>query len=271
MKRDSRLSNEMPVSAYRMIRERLRVLAELEEWLERPMQWLGLVWLILVVLDLIGPSHQTLQWLAGGLWVLFMFDFMIRFALAPRKSQYLRQNVLTAASLAIPALRIFRLTTVVPAFRVARGLQLVRMVSSINRSISALKGLTTQGGFQYVLFLTVSVILIGAAGIYTFEKDIPGDRGIKNFGTALWWTSMIITTIGSDYWPQSPEGRVLTFLLALYAFAVFGYVTATIARFFSGRDAEEDRTISNDHLLKLEKELGQLRASLEASQTESQN
>jgi voltage-gated potassium channel len=33
---------------------------------------------------------------------------------------------------------------------------------------------------------------------------------------------------------------VLCFLLALYGFAVFGYVTATIATFFVGRDAESD-------------------------------
>jgi voltage-gated potassium channel len=50
---------------------------------------------------------------------------------------------------------------------------------------------------------------------------------------------MIMTTLGSEYWPKTAEGRVLCVLLALYAFAVFGYVTATIATFFLGRDAED--------------------------------
>lgn len=49
---------------------------------------------------------------------------------------------------------------------------------------------------------------------------------------------MMITTIGSEYFPQTIEGRVLCFILALYGFAVFGYVTATLATFFVGRDAE---------------------------------
>ncbi len=40
---------------------------------------------------------------------------------------------------------------------------------------------------------------------------------------------MIMTTMGS--WPQTPEGRVLCLLLAVYAFAVFGYVTAMLAAF----------------------------------------
>jgi voltage-gated potassium channel len=49
---------------------------------------------------------------------------------------------------------------------------------------------------------------------------------------------MALTTMGSDYFPLTPEGRILGFLIALYAFAVFGYLTATLATFFVGRDAE---------------------------------
>ena len=51
---------------------------------------------------------------------------------------------------------------------------------------------------------------------------------------------MIMTTLGSAYWPQTPEGRVFGFLLALYAFAIFGYVTASLATFFIGRDANSE-------------------------------
>ncbi len=51
---------------------------------------------------------------------------------------------------------------------------------------------------------------------------------------------MIMTTMGSQYWPQTIEGRVLCVFLALYAFGVFGYVTAALATFFVGRDADSD-------------------------------
>lgn len=53
---------------------------------------------------------------------------------------------------------------------------------------------------------------------------------------------MIMTTMGSQYWPQTPEGRVLCVILSLYAFGVFGYVTAALATFFVGRDADSDDT-----------------------------
>lgn len=202
MKRDSP-QDKAPELSYRTMRERLRVLAELEDWLERPMQWMGVIWLILVVIELVGPYHPTLQWLTGALWVVFLLDFLMRFMLAPRKAVYLRHNILTAASLVVPALRMLRLTALSPALRAARGLKLARLVGGVNRSMFSLRSLTTGSGFQYVLLLTVAVILVGAAGIYAFEKDVAGERGIKDFGTALWWSSMMITTMGSDYWLSS--------------------------------------------------------------------
>lgn len=86
-----------------------------------------------------------------------------------------------------------------------------------------------------MLALTLIVLLAGAAGMLSFEKD---QGGIADYGTAVWWTAMILTTMGSDYFPKTSEGRLLCLLLAIYGFAVFGYVTATVATFFVGRDAE---------------------------------
>jgi len=76
--------------------------------------------------------------------------------------------------------------------------------------------------------------------MYAFERDNPGGGELSTYDAALWWTAMIMVTMGSDYWPQTPVGRFLCFFLALYAFAVFGYVTATLAPFFLGRDAADD-------------------------------
>lgn len=45
---------------------------------------------------------------------------------------------------------------------------------------------------------------------------------------------MLLTTLGSQYWPYTIEGRILCWLLSVYALAVFGYITATIATYFIG-------------------------------------
>lgn len=81
--------------------------------------------------------------------------------------------------------------------------------------------------------LTVLITFIGAAGMYDFERP-----GLNSYWDALWWTSMIMTTIGSDYWPKTAEGRVLALMLSIYAFSIFGYITAAFASLLVGKDKE---------------------------------
>ena len=173
--------------------------------------------------------------------MIFILDFVLGFTLAPQKTAYLKNNWLTVISLLVPAVRIFRIfrvTRLLRLTRFGRGLRLFRLVSSLNRGMRALAANLQRRGFGYVVALTVLVLFAGAAGMYTFENETPG--GLRSYGEALWWTAMILTTMGSQFWPQTFEGRVLCFFLALYAFAVFGYVTATLATFFVGRDAENE-------------------------------
>jgi voltage-gated potassium channel len=223
--------------------ERWAVLRQLEDFLETPMLVLGFLWLALLVIELTGNLSPALQFIGGAIWVVFIVDFVLKFVLAPDKTDYLKSNWLTALALIVPALRVFRIfrvLRVLRAARAARGLRLFRVLSSANRGMRALGHTMQRRGVGYVILLSVVVILLGAAGMYAFENDPPNGAGLKSYGDALWWTAMLLTSLGSDYWPQSPEGRVLCFLLALYGFAVFGYVTATIATFFVGRDAESD-------------------------------
>ena len=219
---------------------RWETLRDLEDWLERPMLVLGFAWLALFVLELTRGLPGWLEAVGWAIWAAFVFDFALRFTLAPGKGAYLRTNWLTALSLLVPAVRLLRVARafrVLRAARAVRGLRLVKVVGSLNRGMRTLARSFGRRGFGYVAALTLLVTLAGAAGIFAFERDVAGSP-LTTFGAALWWTAMMMTTIGSEYFPRTAEGRVLCFLLALYAFAVFGYVTATLATFFVGRDAE---------------------------------
>jgi voltage-gated potassium channel len=217
---------------------RLEWLARIERWLDVSMMVLGFVWLGLLIWELIGDLSPLLEAAGLAIWGLFILDFALEFILAPRKADYLTRNWLTALSLVVPALRFFRIVRVLRVWRATRGLRLVKVVGSLNRGMRALGASMGRRGVGYVAALTLLVTLGGAAGMYALENDPPG--GLHSYGEALWWTAMIMTTMGSQYWPRSPEGRVLCVLLALYAFAMFGYFTAALATYFIGRDAERD-------------------------------
>jgi voltage-gated potassium channel len=219
---------------------RWAVLRDLEDWLERPMLVLSFAWLGLFVLEFTRGLSPALEAAGYAIWAAFVLEFLLRFALAPDRGDYLKANWLTALSLLVPAVRVFRLARlfrVLRAARAARGLRLVKVVGSFNRGIRALGRSFARRGFGYVVALTALLTFAGAAGVYAFERDVPGSP-LTSYGSALWWTAMVMTTMGSDYFPRSAEGRALCLVLAVFAFAVFGYVTAALATFFVGRDAE---------------------------------
>lgn len=249
----------------RIYREREEILRQLEDWLETPMIVLGIIWLALFIVEVIWGTGALLDRLSTGIWIVFIIDFAVKFILAPVKTDYLKRNWLTAIALLIPALRVFRVVRVFRIFRLtraARGLRLVRLLTSLNRGMKALGAYFSRRGFGYVVLLSAIVLFGGAAGMFAFETEAKG--GFADYAEALWWTAMMLTTIGSDYFPRTAEGRILCFILALYAFAVFGYITATLATFFVEQDSRGNAPEKPEAaaLADLQAEINALRAEI---------
>lgn len=257
--------------------ERQRLLRQVAAALDRPMTVLGFVWLGLLVLDLTRGLTGWLVALNFGIWGLFVAHFAVEFLLAPAKGAYLRRNWLTAVALLLPALRVlrvFRAFRVLRAARAARGTGLVRLLTSLNRGMGAARKAVRRRGFGYVALVTALVTFAGAAGMYAFESPASlrqegyagvadAGGGLASYGEAVWWTAMTMTTMGADYFPKTPEGRLLGWLLAVYAFAVFGYITAAIASFFVGRD-QQAAPAGGEEAARLRAEAAALRADIAA-------
>lgn len=216
--------------------ERYKLLISVEKFLEGPMIFLGFAWLVLLIIELIWGLSKPLEYTSIFIWIIFIADFLIKFILAPYKMVYVKKNWLTAISLIIPALRVFRIFRFFRLLRGLRGIRLVRIVASINRSMNSLGATMKRRGFGYVMAITLFVTFAGAAGMYALERPNPG---FSTYALALWWTAMRVITAGNEFNPATPEGRGLAFIIAIFGFTIFGYVTATFATFFIGRDAEE--------------------------------
>ena len=245
--------------------DRRRALEELEDWLRTPMLFLSLFWLVIVVIELTSGASDLIVTVGTVIWILFIAEFAVRFILAPQKGAFLKRNWLTVIALVVPALRLFRAFAVLRAARLLRGVRLVRIVGTANRSMNALRATLKRRQFGYVAGLTLLVLVLGAAGMLSFEPAQDANGGFTSYGHALWWTGMLIASLGTDFWPVTTEGRILSALLALYGLAVFGYITATFASFFIGRDAEKpDAAVAGaSDLAALRGEIAALRLSLE--------
>jgi voltage-gated potassium channel len=230
-------------------RGRRALLRQVEHILEIPMVVLGFLWLALLVWELAAGIGPILEGLGTAIWVIFLIEFAVKFLLAPTKLDFLRRQWLTMLSLALPALRVLRLA------RAARGIRLFRLLTSLNRGLRSLRVIMRRRGFGYVMALATVITFAGAAGMYAFERE--QSPGLPSYGAAVWWTAMMMTTVASDYFPQTAEGRVLCLFLAATAFTLWGYLTANLATFFIGQAPASHSRSTN------QAELQTLRAALE--------
>lgn len=219
--------------------ERVRLLVQLEQMLERPMIVLSLVWVALVALEFAQGLTRPVEIAGLVIWGLFAADFLIKLLVAPRKWLFLRRNWITALSLLLPAFRLLRLGRAFRAVRVLRGVRFAKMLGTLNRGMRALRRSMRRQGFGYVVALTLLVLFSAAAGMMAFEREGPNRAVFATYSSSLWWTAMLMTSLGSEFWPKTGGGRALTLVVALYSFAVFGYITATLASFFIERQDQK--------------------------------
>ena len=106
-----------------MRRQRWQLLAQITALTEKPLIALAMIWLVLVIVDITVGLSTPLLWVNYVIWGIFIVDFVMRLIIAPDRWRYLRSNWLTALSLAVPALRIFR---ALQFLRAARALRLAR-------------------------------------------------------------------------------------------------------------------------------------------------
>jgi voltage-gated potassium channel len=244
--------------------ERLAVLHQFEDWVQAPMVVLSFVWVLLVLVEFVWGASNLLETFGITIWIVFIAEFGLRFSLAPDKRSFLRSNIITIFALAVPAFRLLRSFRLLRLARGARSLRLVKIIGAANRGMGALKASLGRRGLGYVLAFTVFVTFLGAAGMLAFESAAEVERGFSSYPHALWWTAMLLTTMGSEFWPQTPEGRLLCLLLSIYGFAVFGFITASFASFFIERDAVSENTeiLGTRDLAALREEIAGLREAL---------
>ena len=208
---------------------------------DKPMIALSFIWLVLIIIGFTIGLNKPLEITSNSIWIIFILNFLVEISIAPRKIEYIRKNWTIAIAILIPAFRILRI------FQSIRLLELASLLTSIRHNMESVKNTLERRGFGYVVTLTIIVVFTGAAGMFHFENPaalkqagFSSINGFESYGDALWWTAMVLTTMGSGYWPNTTEGRILCWFIAIYAFTVFGYITATIASHFIKIDSQSN-------------------------------
>ncbi|MGV8980600.1 potassium channel family protein [Clostridium sp.] len=155
---------------------------------------------------------------------IFAIDYFTRLFLAQNKKKFIKNNIIDLISIipfnsAFQSIRVLRLSKLLKFSKVFRsGTLILKFRRYANKFLKT-------NNFNYIIWITLSTLLIGAIGIHFVE-------GIS-FGNALWWSFVTISTVGyGDISPQTLTGRIIAGLIMLVGIGFLGMLTGTIATFF---------------------------------------
>jgi voltage-gated potassium channel len=208
-------------------RTKLRQYLERSEW---PLAAFALLFLVAYGWPILQPSlgrgwKDACDVATWATWAVFLCDYLARVSLAGNRRQYFQKHLLDLLIVALPILRPLRLLRLVILFRV------------LNRKAAAsLRGRVP----LYVSISAATLVCCAALAVLAAERGHAG-ANINNFGQALWWAVVTVTTVGyGDHFPVTVEGRCIAVGLMIGGVALIGVVTASFAAWFIDRVRDEE-------------------------------
>ena len=102
----------------------------------------------------------------------------------------------------------------------------------LSNSQNGFKTQSLKGVYQMLKIVVVCVALIiivtylSALTFYAFEEVV--NRSVENFGTALWWAGLNVTTVGAPMFAVTPVGKILTVMLPGLGMILFPLLTVYV-------------------------------------------
>lgn len=184
------------------------------------------------------------------IWLIFFIDYVVRLLLANNKREFIKDNFFDLLSI-IPASSLFYFFRIAQIGRTLQLLKLLRIMRLVGFT-GRLGTFFERNEFLYYLYISIAVIIVGAAMFCISEKT--------SFDNALWWAITTATTIGyGDVVPKTGIGRAAAIILMFLGIGFIGMLTSTINEFFAKKDEQE----LADQLTKIQAENHELKAELD--------
>lgn len=197
-------------------------LATYESKTQHALTFLALVFLIIYAGQvLVEPTNESmvrlLNYFSWTIWAVFLFDYLLRLYLATDRMSYFKRRILELVVIALPMLR---------------PLRSLRVLSLANLTTRKQESDYLLNGARIVAASTLLLVFIGALSVLDAERNAPG-ANITNFGDALWWAFVTITTVGfGEYYPVTLVGRTISVIMMFIGIALVGVITAGFASWF---------------------------------------
>ena len=165
------------------------------------------------------------------LWSVFVVDLVARAVLSGRPGSYVLRHPVDLALVVLPMLRPLRVLRVFTAenFLVSRAGRF-----AVGRTVTS------------ALLATGFILVVASLAMLDAERGAP-EANILNFGDALWWSGVTVTTVGyGDVFPVTVPGRFVAFGLMMFGISFIGIITASVATWFVQRTQKNEGDVMTE-------------------------
>jgi voltage-gated potassium channel len=192
---------------------------------------LDLTWMILgfaylgiysyqVIAEPTQAVYQTLENVNTVIYSVFALDLVLRAVVLGKKLFTIGGFILFWKKNWLSILAV-----VLPAFRSLRVLRVVLVMRAFEPYLH-----TRSHKLAVITLITMPLLMFtSAVAAYEAERYVEGSN-ITNFGDAIWWSLVSITTVGyGDFFPVTFQGRIISSLLLIVGIGLFSSLTALLA------------------------------------------
>jgi voltage-gated potassium channel len=176
-------------------------------------------------------------------WLAFAIELVVMLAVVPNRRAWLRHHPLDATIVVLtppilpPGLQSLRVLRLFRLLRLLRLAQLTHEVFSLQ-------------GLRYAMLLSLLTVIGGGALFVAFEK---GSQHLDTWD-GIYWAITTMTTLGSNIYPQTTGGQVVSTVILLVGIGFVALLTGAFAQRFLGPE-----------LVEVEEELEREKLSAEAA------
>lgn len=181
----------------------------------------------------LAEFSQLYTWAMLAVCMIFLVDFFLMMWASSNRWNFLGRNFVMLI-LSIPYHFIINLVGVVPNHLMMVILSGVVVLRAVMALFITLRWLIERRATRLLwAYITTVAMCTYFASLLFYEYESPVNSSVRNFGDALWWAAMNLTTVGAEIFPVTAIGKVICVMLPILGTAMFPVLTVYITSLYN--------------------------------------
>lgn len=198
----------------------------------------GAVLLVAVSVEILTGDHRhfsdTYLWIQFLVCIVFLADFFVRWTGSDRRGRFFARNLLFLV-ISIPYLNLIDWFSIELPRHWSMLVGLMPLIRTFLALYIIVAWLATNRFSQLLAAYLFSVLVFTyLASLVFYDYELLVNPHLSNYGDALWWAWMNVTTVGAAIFPVTPVGKVVCVLLPIVGMIFFPIFTVYISQYYTG-------------------------------------